>query len=366
MPSLAQPLGIAVIGCGNISAQYLTQLTGFDDVRVLVCADLDTDRAAARAAEFGVPDSGTPEQALAHPGVELVVNLTVPAVHAQVAGAALAAGKHVWNEKPLTDDLESAQALLDQAAKAGLRIGCAPDTILGPGFQRARRLIAEGGIGAPLTALALVQGPGPDRWHPDPAFLYQPGAGPLFDLGPYYLSALATLFGPVVRVMAVGRRARDLRVVASGPKAGTEFPVEVDTHVSALLEFRDGQAATLVFSFDSPLSRQGFLEISGSTATLALVDVNQFDGDLRLRRAGDDDWTTIPTTGSTVGRGLGVLDMARAVAEDRPHRASGELALHVLEIMTAVDRSTRSGQPEQVHSTFAPPEVMPQDPPSED
>ena len=190
------PLGVGIVGCGNISDQYLRHLVTFPDVQVLFCADIDTERAKAQAAAYDVPAAGSVQQALEHPGVELVVNLTIPAAHAEVASAAIAVGKHVWNEKPLAPDVASGCALLGQARQAGLRIGCAPDTVLGAGLQSARRLISAGAIGTPLSALTLLQGPGPESWHPDPEFLFAKGAGPLFDLGPYYLSVLATLFGP--------------------------------------------------------------------------------------------------------------------------------------------------------------------------
>ena len=250
-------------------------------MQVLFCADIDAGRAKAQAAAYDVPASGSVQQALDHPGVQLVVNLTIPAAHAEVASAAIAAGKHVWNEKPLAPDVAAGRALLDQAAKAGVRVGCAPDTVLGAGIQSARRLIASGAIGTPISALTLLQGPGPESWHPDPEFLFAKGAGPLFDLGPYYLSVLATLFGPATRVAAVGRKARDTRVIGSGPRAGTEFNVEVPTYISALAEYAGGQAASLLFSWDSPLHRSGFVEITGTDATLAVPDPNQFDGDLQ-------------------------------------------------------------------------------------
>ena len=349
---MGEPVGVAVIGCGNISNQYLANLAAFPDVKVLLCADIDADRAKAQAAAYDVPAWGSVEQALEHPGVRLVVNLTVPAAHAEVASAAVAAGLHVWNEKPLTVDVPAGRALLAQAAGKGVRVGCAPDTVLGSGIQSARRLIAAGGIGTPLSALTLLQSRGPESWHPDPAFFFAPGAGPLFDLGPYYLSALATLFGPASRVAALGRRARESRVVGSGPKAGTEFSVAVPTYVSARAEYAGGQAASLLFSWDSQLSRQGFVEISGTEATLAVPDPNRFDGDLRVRRAGEEEWTVLPSTGAAAGRGTGVVDMVRSIARGEPHRASGEMALHVVEMMTAIEQSAATSEFEQVETSF--------------
>ena len=357
----AKPFGVAVVGCGNISKQYLKNLVTFPDVQVLFCADIDAGRAKAQAAAYGVPASGSPEQALEHPDVQLVVNLTIPAAHAEVASAAIAAGKHVWNEKPLAPDVAAGRALLDQAREAGVRVGCAPDTVLGAGLQSARRLIASGAIGTPISALTLLQGPGPEAWHPDPEFLFATGAGPLFDLGPYYLSVLATLFGPATRVAAVGRRDRDRRVIGSGPRAGTEFAVEVPTYMSALAQYAGGQAASLLFSWDSPLFRMGFLEITGTDATLAVPDPNRFDGDLRVRRAGDQEWTVIAAHGAAAGRGSGVVDMVRAIRRGQPHRASGEMAQHVLELMTAIERSASSGAFEPVESVFDVPAALPAD-----
>jgi predicted dehydrogenase len=346
------PFGIAIVGCGVISNQYLKNLTRFPDVTVVFCADLDLERAKVQAAAYGVPGHGTVEQALNHPDVDLVINLTIPVAHAEVAAAAIAAGKHVWNEKPLTLDVAAGRALLDQAAKNGVRVGCAPDTVLGAGIQSSRRLIDSGGIGAPLSALTLLQGPGPHLWHPDPEFLFATGAGPLFDLGPYYLSTLATLFGPASRVAALGRRATDTRTIGAGPRAGTEFSVEVPTYIAALVDYVGGEAAQLLFTWDSQLARHGFVEITGTEATLAVPDPNNFDGDLKIRRAGEKDWTVIPPTGVAAGRGSGVVDMVRAIRNGEPHRASGEMALHVLEVMEAVERSTVSASFETVDSRF--------------
>ena len=223
-PVRGGPVGVAVVGCGTISREYLRNLTAFPDLRVLFCADIDLERAAKQAATYGVPESGTPEEALRHPEVEIVVNLTIPSAHAGVSSAALAAGKSVWTEKPLTLDTASGRRLLAEADQAGLLLGCAPDTMLGAGLQTARRLMAQGVIGMPQTALTMMQSPGPELWHPDPEFLFQPGAGPVFDIGPYYLSWLATIFGPAERVAAVSRRSRDTRVIGQGAAGGHRVP----------------------------------------------------------------------------------------------------------------------------------------------
>ncbi|NUP47448.1 MAG: Gfo/Idh/MocA family oxidoreductase [Catenulispora sp.] len=334
------PVGVAVIGAGNISTQYLTNLTRFPDLRVVAIADLDQARAAAAATAYGVPFSGSPADVLGRPDVELVVNLTIPAAHADVALAALAAGKHVYGEKPLALDPAAARSVLAEAATRGLRVGNAPDTFLGAALQSALRVVTAGAIGTPVAGAAWFQSPGPESWHPSPEFLFAHGAGPLFDMGPYYLTALVALLGPVTSVAATGHKARQTRVIGSGPKAGTEFPVEVPSHVTALLEFAAGSGATATFSFDSPMDRQS-IEITGTEGTLLVPDPNQFNGRLRLRRADSEEPETITTTGTAVGRGLGVLDMARALRSGAPHRASGELALHVLEVMAAIAASAQ-------------------------
>jgi predicted dehydrogenase len=352
------PVGVAVVGCGTISDEYLRNLTSFPDLRVLYCADLDVARAKAQAARYGVPAAGGAAQAAADPEVEIVVNLTIPAAHTEVALAALAAGKHVWIEKPLALNTADGRRLLAEADRAGLRIGCAPDTILGAGLQTARRLVDAGAIGEPRTALALMQDPGPDRWHPAPEFLFQRGAGPLFDIGPYYLATLALLFGPATRVAALGQQGRVSRVVGSGPRAGQSFTVEVPTHVAALVSFAAGQAASVLLSFDSPLRRHGFVEITGTEATLALPDPNRFDGRIGRRAAGAQEWEFFPAEGATAGRGLGVLDLARALRGGTPHRAGGDLALHVLETMEAIGGSIDGGTFEPVGTTFTVPQTL--------
>jgi predicted dehydrogenase len=354
-----EPVGVAVVGCGTISDAYLSNLTSFPDLRVLFCADLELERAKAQADKYGVPGAGSTAQAIGHPDVELVVNLTVPAAHADVTRQAVALGKNVWIEKPLALDTGEGRALLAAAAGAGVRIGCAPDTVLGAGLQTARRLIAEGAIGEPQTALALMQDPGPERWHPAPEFLFQRGAGPLYDMGPYYLTTLASVFGPATSVAALGRRSQDHRVIGRGPRAGTSFQVDVPTYVASLLSYAGGGAASVLFSFDSPLRRHGFVEITGTEATLAMPDPNRFDGDVRIRRASDDEWTAIPAVGPAAGRGIGALDMARALRAGVPHRASGDLALHVLDILETMASSLAGGTFEPVRTTITVPDVLP-------
>jgi len=347
------PLGVAVVGCGRISRQYLDNLTTFPELTVVAVSDLDLDRASEAAARYDIPVVADLDRVLDHPDVGLVVNLTVPAAHHEVSVAAVRAGRHVYSEKPLATDVESARKLLVEAQTAGVRVGAAPDTFLGPGWQAVGRLLRDGAIGTPLSALAVMQDPGPDRWHPNPEFLFQAGAGPLFDMGPYYLTALAAQFGPVSRVAATARTGRAERVVGAGPRAGTRFRVEVPTHVAALLDFAGGATASVLFSFDSPLARQDLVEITGTEATLGAPNPNSFAGPVRLRRAGEAGWTTVVEAPAPPSRGLGVRDLARSLAAGRPHRASGELALHIVEVMAAIVTSAERAEFVPVHSTFA-------------
>ena len=346
------PIGVGIIGAGNISRTYLENLNSFPDTTVVAVADLIPEAAQQQAERFGVPRSGTVDSLLADEDIDIVVNLTTPNAHAEVAAQAISAGKHVWNEKPLTVDRESAVALLKQADAAGVRVGCAPDTFLGSGLQHARRLLEEGIIGTPLTALVLMQSLGPESWHPNPAFFFAPGAGPLFDMGPYYLTAVAQIFGPMESLAATGSRARETRVVGSGPLAGEEITVSVPTHVSVLARYRSGQSAVMIFSFDSA-QRRTVIEVNGSGGTAAFPDPNRFDGDVVLRRARPNEPPEVldgpPELSS---RGTGVLEMARAIRAGRPHRASGELAYHVLDTMISIEEAITSSSFVSVDSTF--------------
>jgi predicted dehydrogenase len=357
------PVGVGLIGAGTISDQYLTHLTSFPDVKVHIVGDLFPEAAAARAAEYGIPASGTTEDVLAHPDVEIVVNLTIPTAHAEISRKIVAAGKHVWTEKPITTDPADATALLEAAREAGVRVGGAPDTVLGAGIQTALRALRDGAIGTPASALTLFQTPGPESWHPNPAFLFQEGAGPLYDIAPYYTTTLVLALGPVVSVSAVGSKAREQRTIGSGPKAGEVFDVTVPTQVSALLRFASGQNATVLLSFDSPNTRAGFVEVYGTEATLSFPDPNVFEGDSSLTayRASDDDAEKIPATGATAGRGLGVLEMARALRAGVPHRAQGEIAAHVLDVMVGIETAIAENRIVEIDSTFDEVEPMPAD-----
>lgn len=363
MPSSSSgtgPVGVGIIGAGVISKTYLENLTSFPDVEVLAIGDIVQDAAKSRAEAFGIAASGGPEVVLGHDGVELVINLTIPAVHAEVASSAVEAGKNVFNEKPLALERVSAKALLDAAEAKGLRVGCAPDTFLGSGLQEARKLIDRGDIGQPLSALTLMQSPGPESWHPNPAFLFQEGAGPLFDIGPYYFTALVQLFGAVESVAAIGSKSREQRVIGSGPKAGETFDVTVPTHVSAAAKFAAGQSSQTILSFDSA-ARRILFEVNGTEGTLAVPDPNTFAGEVKIIRRTDKDWETVATTEALSSRGTGALEMARAIREGRPHRATGAQAYHVLDIMESVSEAALSGDKVSLDSSFERPELLPDD-----
>jgi predicted dehydrogenase len=359
--SRSGPVGIGIIGAGTISNTYLENLTSFPDTTVMAVGDLMPEAAQRQAEKFGVRAAGTVDELLADDDVEIVVNLTIPNAHAEVAAQAVAAGKHVWNEKPLTVDRESAQALLSQADVAGVRVGCAPDTFLGSGLQHTRRLVEQGAIGTPLSALLLMQTLGPESWHPNPAFYFAPGAGPLFDMGPYYLTALAQIFGPVESLAATGSKARETRVVGSGPRAGEQITVTVPTHVSVLARYRSGQSAVMIYSFDSA-QRRTLIEVNGSGGTAVFPDPNRFDGDVELHPAKPNEPPEVLAGPAELSsRGTGVLEMARAIRADQPHRASGELAYHVLDTMICIEEAITSASFVPVQSSFERQPPLPED-----
>ena len=339
----------------------------FDDIEVVACSDLVPERAEEQAEAFGVPKACTPEELLADEEVEIVLNFTVPVVHAEVSLAALEAGKHVYTEKPLAVGLEDGRRMLEVAGERNLLIGCAPDTFLGGGLQTCRKVIDEGIIGEPVAVTAFMLNHGPEDWHPNPDFFYQPGAGPMFDLGPYYLSTLATLMGPVRRVTASARVTFPERMITSQPLAGTSITVNTPTHVAGVMDFESGAVGTLVTSFDVWSENQSRIDLYGTEGTLSLPDPNTFGGPVWLWRSDENAWTEVPLTHPYTGnsRGLGLADMARALRSGRPHRASGELGMHVLEVIHAFLDSSERGEHVKVSSTFERPEALPAEAPEE-
>jgi len=351
---VGQPHGIGIVGLGVISAQYLDTLVGADAVRIVAVADLDAAKARAVAERVPGCRALSVEELLTDPEVQTVLNLTIPAAHASVALAAVAAGKNVYGEKPLAATLAEALEVVSAAGDAW--VGGAPDTVLGTGVQTARAVIDAGEIGRPVSATATWVAPGHEAWHPHPDFYYREGGGPLFDMGPYYLTTLFHLLGPVVRVSGVSSRPRGERIIATGPRAGERIPVEIDTHVTGVLEHAGGAVSTVTFSFDAVATTAAPLEVHGETGSLTVPDPNMFDGEVRLRRARADDGELIePRAGYRgAGRGIGVIDFVAGHG-----RASGDIALHVLEIMTALTRSAHEGRRIDLATTAERPPIVP-------
>jgi predicted dehydrogenase len=351
---------IGVIGCGAISEQYFEGLKPFGIVEVVACADIDLVRAQKKAAEFGVSKACAVDELLRDPDVEIVVNLTIPAAHAEINLAAIAAGKHVYCEKPLATTRDDGRKTLEAAKAKGVRLGGAPDTFLGGGIQTCRKLIDEGVIGAPVAATAFMASHGPEAWHANPEFFFKLGGGPMHDMGPYYLTALVNLIGPMKSVAASTRITFPERVITSQPFSGKKVKVEVATHYSGAIDFANGAVGTVLMSFDLWGHHLPRVEIYGTEGSLSVPDPNRFDGSVGLRKAHEREWTEIPLTHSAeVGRGIGIADMAYGIVSGRPHRASGELAYHVLDAMCSFDEAGKARRHLDLASTCARPKPLP-------
>ncbi len=338
-------VGIGIIGCGNISSNYLRNSKNFPNLFIKRLADLDVDRAKAKAEEFDVPESGSVDQLLADDDVQIVLNLTIPAAHLPVAKQALEAGKHVYNEKPLGAFRDEGLAIMKLAEAKGLRVGAAPDTFLGAGHQTARKLIDDGKIGKPLAGTAFMMGAGHESWHPAPEFYYEKGGGPMFDMGPYYLTALMNMLGPIRRVMGVTGIQKPVRTITSEPKKGQTIEVKTPDHVAGTVEFENGAIITVVTSFAVRAQKHSRIEIYGEEGSLSVPDPNGFDGEVEFNPGGKGvEWETMSHTHCTgYGRSAGLSDMAAAIASGRPHRASGQLAMAVLDVMQGFLDSSDSG-----------------------
>jgi predicted dehydrogenase len=353
-------LGVGIIGCGNIAPIYLENSKKFANLCLIGCADMDPSRARARAEEFETEAFGVREL-IEHPEVDIVINLTVPQAHGPISLQSLEAGKHVYSEKPFGLSREEGQAILKLAAERGLKTGCAPDTFLGSGLQTCRELVDEGAIGRPIAATAFMLGFGPEGWHPDPEFFYAKGGGPMLDMGPYYLTALVHLLGSIRSIAGASTKGYMERVIGSGPKKGNKIPVQIDTHLAGTLMFESGVIGTLATSFDVHAAEVPIMEIYGTEGTLSVPDPNSFGGPVRVWREGD--WTEVPLTRAYAenSRGLGVADLASAIQNDRPARASGELAYHVLDAMLTFHDLGPSGGNLRLTSAVDRPEPLPRD-----
>ena len=358
-----KPLSVGVVGCGVISGIYLRNMPQFEALDVVACSDLKPELAAAAAGSTPGARVMTTDELLADESIDIVLNLTQPKFHFEVMKAGVEAGKHVYGEKPLSVNFDDAVELLSLADRAGVRVGCAPDTFLGTGIQTCRELIDRGVIGVPVAATAFFTTPGHERWHPDPSFYYEVGGGPMLDMGPYYLTALVNLMGPAASVTGSARITYPERVITSEPLNGTRIRVEVPTHVSGTVNFKNGAVATVLTSFDIWGANLPFIEIHGSEGSLSVPNPNDFSGEIRVLTRESDEWKSVPNTGpfSENSRGLGVADMAASISLGVRHRASGELASHVLEIMHAFGQSSDSGRRIELTTTCDRPAPLPKD-----
>ena len=342
-----KPMNVGIVGIGKISGIYLKNLTSVfsGSVTVTAVADLMQERAQAAADEYGIANVLSTEELLQSNDVDIILNLTTPQSHFDIARKAVEAGKHVYGEKPLCVTREEAAELLSLADAHGVRVGCAPDTVLGAGIQTCRKLIEDGWIGEPIGATAFMLNHGHESWHPDPAFYYKAGGGPMFDMGPYYLSALVQLMGPAGRISGTARKTFDTRTITSEPKYGEIVDVEVPTHVTANIEFAAGAVATVITSFDVWGSTLPNIEIYGTDGSMIVPDPNTFGGPVRIRRKGAKEWSEIPLTHAHAenSRGLGVADMAESISAGTEHRANATVAAHVLEIMHGIHDAAASG-----------------------
>lgn len=353
-------INVGIIGCGNIFPAYANGCALFRKLNLKACADLNPDAAGARASEFQIA-ALTIDELLADPGIDLVINLTIPAVHAKVSRDVLNAGKHVYSEKPLSIDLQEGQDLIALAASKNLLIGCAPDTFLGAGLQTSRKLIDDGWIGKPVGGTAFMLASGPESWHPNPAFFYQRGAGPMLDMGPYYVTALVHLLGPVNAVSAMTSKARTERLATCKEHFGRMLPVEVPTHYSGSLLFESGAIVNMAISFDVAAHKHNPIEIYGTQGSLSVPDPNTFGGPVSLHRAGQSGWSEIPFAFGyhENSRSIGAADMAHAIGSGRPHRCDGRLALHALEVMTAFEESFEKRAWVEIKNSCVQPQAFP-------
>lgn len=357
---MSETIKIGVVGCGAISPAYFTFCKTFPILEIVACTDLIMERAQARAAEFGIPKVYTGEEMMNDPEIQIILNLTVPKAHAEVNMAAIKAGKHAYCEKPFATDRAEGRKVIEAAKERGLLTGCAPDTFFGGGIQTCRKLIDDGWIGQPIGATAFFTCPGHESWHQNPEFYYEIGGGPMLDMGPYYLTALVNLLGPIKRVAGSARITYPERTITSQPKYGKVIKVETPTHLSGVVDFASGAIGTLIMSFDVWAATLPRIEIFGTQGTLSVPDPNCFGGPVMIKRAGAEQWSEIPLThAGDTGRGIGVADMAHGIVYGRPHRANGALAYHVLDVMQAFEDSSKSGRHIDIQSTVERPAPLP-------
>ena len=360
---MPERIRVGVVGCGAISGAYLGMAKSFPAVEIVACADLVRECAERKAQEFGIERVMTVDGLLEDGSIDLVLNLTVPRAHAAVALRAIEAGKHTYSEKPLGVSREEGRQILDAARRKGVRVGCAPDTFMGTGVQTARRLVDDGAVGRPVAFTAFMMGPGHESWHPSPEFYYDIGGGPMFDMGPYYLTALLNLLGPIRRLAGFASIAVPERTITSRPKAGQTIAVKTPDHVCGTIEFEGGAVGTIVQSFAThwpTYDEQSPITVYGTDGTLRVPDPNQFDGPVFLRGRADVDWREVPPPFvKGYGRSVGLADMAHALRTGRPHRAGGEMAFAVLDAMQGFLDSSAGGHDVRPTAPFVRPAPMP-------
>ncbi len=363
-------LGVGVIGCGNISIAYMRLAPLFNAIEMRACADINMASAEDLAVEFGVR-AETVNELLQADDIDIVVNLTIPATHFEVSRKVLDAGKHVYSEKPFVLNLEDGKELANIANQKGLRVGSAPDTFLGGAHQLARRLIDEDAIGQISSGTCFVQGPGMEMWHPNPDFFFQPGGGPILDLGPYYISNLVQLLGPVARVCAMSSQGSEYRTITSEPRFGEKIKVETPTTSHSILQFHNGAQITYCASWDVWEHSHTNIELYGQKGTLHIPDPNFFGGEIRMTQksafVNAEGWKHplgIPNDEDGKGtpianyRCAGLADMAQAIKTDRDHRCSLEFSLHVVDVMTSILRSGEEQKFIEIETTCKRPEFL--------
>jgi predicted dehydrogenase len=356
------PVRIGLIGCGAISGAYLTHARAFPILQFTACSDIDLEKAKAKALEFQVPRVLSVDEILRDANVDIILNLTIPKAHADISLRALASGKQVYSEKPLGISIVEGQSILAAARKNNSRVGCAPDTFLGAGLQTTRKLIDDGAIGRPVAFTAFMMCPGHEHWHPNPQFFYEAGGGPMFDMGPYYLTALLNFFGPIRRIAAIASHTVQKRRTAGGEMISVLTP----DHIAGTIEFKNGVVGTLITSFATRFPQYDTAQpitIYGTEGTLKVPDPNHFDGPVHLRRSNDPDFQMIPPSfHAGYGRSVGLADMAYALRSGRPHRASVEQAYAVLEAMEASLESSRQGRAIEPQAPYERLQPMPHEP----
>ncbi len=360
---MSDKVRVGVIGCGKISGAYLGMAKNFPIVEMAACADLNMDAAKAKAAEYNIPRVCTVDELIKDPSIQVVLNLTVPKAHVPIAMAALEAGKHTYAEKPLGINRDEAKKMMDLAKKKKLLVGCAPDTFMGAGIQTARKLIEDGAIGKPVAFTAFMLCPGHESWHPSPEFYYEVGGGPMFDMGPYYLTALLNLLGPVKRVTGSATIQIPERTITSQPKNGKKITVETPDHIVGTMEFESGAAGVIATSFAtrfSPFDGRTPITIFGTAGTIKVPDPNGFDGPVFVQKVGEKEYQEVPHSFvKGYGRSVGLADMAYAIKSGRKIRASGQQAMAVLDLMQGFLDSSASGKAHKPKTKYAKPAAMP-------